>query len=58
MSAQVIKFTPKPKPRDIQVWVCGCGCVEWLLQADGKCVCLNCDCYSGLIKVVEGAPDE
>lgn len=40
--SEVIKF-PGTEPEDQLVWVCRCGCQSFILYADGRTECCNCE---------------
>jgi hypothetical protein len=45
-----------PEKKEVQGWVCGCGGFNWILYADGECLCLGCNCISTVIRVVRAKP--
>ena len=38
---------------DETAWICGCGAFNWILYANGDCLCVGCNCISTVIKVVK-----
>jgi hypothetical protein len=49
VSADVLPF---PTKRDEIGWVCGCGGFNWILYANGDCLCIGCNHISTVIRVV------
>ena len=44
-----------PLKREAQGWICGCGGFNWVLYANGDCLCVECNCISTVITVVRTA---
>lgn len=50
----ILQFPTRPIRE--ATWICGCGGQQWLLLADGDCVCADCKFVSTIIAVVRTAP--
>ena len=50
----VLQFPRKVGTNDLSeacggVWTCGCGSQQWVLYANGVCLCTGCNCISTVI---------
>lgn len=50
MSAKILNLPPRHEDKG---WICGCGGLNWILYANGDCLCVSCGFISTVIAVVE-----
>jgi len=56
MTAKILPFPERPT--EAQGWICGCGGFNWMLYANGDCLCLECNHINTVIKVVRQYPTD
>src|SRR6201996_7149667 len=55
MSAKILNLPPRHEDKG---WVCGCGGFNWILYANGECLCVKCSFVSTVITVRESNDHE